>query len=52
MLGQDTVVTLEFNEHPDGTELILTQEGFTDETVRGDHDKGWVSSFVCLDEFV
>ena len=36
-----TLVTVQFNEHADGTELILTHERFSAPAVRDMHLQGW-----------
>ena len=48
MAGLETVVTLDFAEHADGTELTLTHEGLPSEDSRGKHEGGWSSCFDCL----
>jgi uncharacterized protein YndB with AHSA1/START domain len=48
--GQETTVTLEFLDRGEATELVLTQEGFVDEEIRGKHQQGWGSCFDCLDQ--
>ncbi|MBL6945805.1 MAG: SRPBCC domain-containing protein [Rhodospirillales bacterium] len=45
----DTLVTLEFADDGDGTEMTLTHEGFPNEDLRDRHNEGWCSSFNCLD---
>ena len=47
----ETLVTLEFKDHAEGTELVLTHEGFDDPSIRDQHDQGWSSSFNCLDSY-
>ncbi len=47
----ETLVTLEFKDHSEGTELVLTHEGFDDPKIRDQHDQGWSSSFNCLDSY-
>ncbi len=47
----ETLVTLDFKDHADGTELVLTHEGFDDPNIRDQHDKGWSSSFGRLDRY-
>jgi uncharacterized protein YndB with AHSA1/START domain len=37
----DTLLTLEFNEHDGGTELILTHEQFASAESRDSHQEGW-----------
>lgn len=44
----ETVVTVEFVERPDGTEIVLVHEGFPAPEARDGHDQGWV---LCLDNF-
>lgn len=45
--GTITLVTVLFNEHPEGTELILTHERFPDQPIRDMHLAGWGG---CLDK--
>ena len=40
---RDTLLTLEFNPHDGGTELILTHEQLASEESRGGHARGWES---------
>ena len=42
----ETIVTVEFRDLGNATEVVLTQELFPTEKARDDHDKGWNS---CLD---
>ncbi len=42
----ETLVTVEFRDLGDSTEVILTHELFPDEKSRDDHNKGWTG---CLD---
>jgi len=42
----DTVVTVEFREKGNQTELTVTQEGFTSPLAKKEHDAGWIG---CLD---
>jgi uncharacterized protein YndB with AHSA1/START domain len=44
--GDPTLVTVTFNEHPEGTELVLTHERFVSEKARDLHQRGWVG---CLE---
>ena len=48
----ETLVTLEFRDHADGTELVLTHEGFDDPNIRDQHDQGWSSAFNSLDHYL
>ncbi len=50
--GLEMTVTLEFDEHPDGTQLRLTHGGLPSEEARRLHGEGWGSCFDCLDEAV
>lgn len=40
---KDSVVTLEFFEHGDSTEVVLIHEGLAPESEREGHTKGWTS---------
>ena len=51
-MGGETLVTLEFRDRDGGTELTLTHEGFTDAETCEKHNRGWSSSFICLDQHV
>ena len=42
----DTLVTVEFLEQGDQTELVLTHTRFADDEMRGHHEQGWSG---CLD---
>ncbi len=44
--AQDTLVTVEFRDRGDSTELVLTHERFPSEGARDEHKKGWGG---CLD---
>jgi len=44
--GDPTLITVAFNDHPEGTELVLTHERFIAEKARDMHQRGWVE---CLD---
>ncbi len=48
----ETLVSLELNDHADGTEIVLAHEGFDDPKIRDQHDEGWSSSFGCLDRYL
>ena len=43
----ETLVTVEFRDLGDKTELVLTHEQFPDENMRNEHDQGWSG---CLDQ--
>ena len=45
---QETLVTLVFKPAKGGTELHLTQEGFSSLDMRDKHQGGWSSALVCL----
>ena len=45
--GESTLVTVDFREHPDGTEVAVRHEGFADAAVRDMHGEGWAS---CLEK--
>lgn len=47
-----TRVTIEFNDHPEGTELVLTHVRFASEQARDAHIKGWGACLDGLDEFL
>ncbi len=49
---EETLVTFEFKDHGEGTELVLTHEGFDDPNIRDQHDQGWSSSFKSLDHYL
>jgi uncharacterized protein YndB with AHSA1/START domain len=42
-----TLVTVNFNTHPQGTELVLTHERFTSAASRDEHALGWLG---CLNQ--
>ena len=44
----DTLLTLEFNPLPEGTEFILTHEQFATEQSRGNHEGGWTKIVDAL----
>lgn len=50
--GTETLITLEFRDHPEGCEMLFTQEGFADGEIRDRHDMGWNSSFICLQDYL
>ena len=44
-----TLVTVEFLKHGDGTDVVVSHEGFPAEEGRKGHEDGWTSSLVCLE---
>ncbi len=52
MAGVETLVTVEFHDRGESTELVLTHEGFPSEAQCEGHTQGWSSSFECLDEII
>ena len=44
----ETVVTVEFNEVGDGTEIVLTHAGFPAQEAKVGHEEGWGA---CLEHF-
>jgi uncharacterized protein YndB with AHSA1/START domain len=40
---KDSVVTIEFHERGDATEVVLTHAGIFDDQERGSHEKGWTA---------
>jgi uncharacterized protein YndB with AHSA1/START domain len=42
-----TLVTVDFNAHPDGTELVITHDRFPNSDIRDMHGEGWGG---CLDK--
>lgn len=47
--GRESLVTIEFNAAPRGTDLVFRHERFFDETVRDGHRRGWEGSFAKLE---
>jgi len=45
----ETLVTVEFRDRGNSTDVVVAHELFPTETARDDHDKGWNS---CLDRLV
>jgi len=41
--GPESLLTFEFNEVDEGTEVVLTHENFADEQSRDMHQEGWTS---------
>ncbi len=48
----ETLVTVELEPHADGTELIVTHEGFTDQEFCDEHEKGWAGSLERMVELL
>lgn len=46
----DTVVTVEFNEVDEGTEVVLTHVGFPSTEARDDHEDGWTGGLDRMAE--
>jgi uncharacterized protein YndB with AHSA1/START domain len=47
--SQETLVTVEFLEDGNATEVVLTHEGFADERIRDLHVEGWVGCLANLE---
>ena len=47
-MGVETVVTVEFRAVAEGTEVVVTHEGFPTAEVTAEHEMGWTS---CIDGF-
>ncbi len=52
MAGVETLVTVEFHDRGESTELVLSHEGFPSQAQCEGHTQGWSSSFECLDETI
>ncbi len=52
MAGVETLVTVEFHDRGESTELVLSHEGFPSAAQCEGHTQGWSSSFECLDETI
>ena len=52
LAGIETLVTMEFAELGDTTELTLTHEGLPSETARDMHGQGWTACFTSLDRII
>lgn len=51
-LPDETLVTLELEPHADGTELTVTHEGFTDQTMADQHEGGWSGSIDRMEKLL
>ncbi|MGR4065824.1 MAG: SRPBCC family protein [Vulcanimicrobiaceae bacterium] len=40
----ETLITVEFHDRGDKTEVVLTHEGFSSEESRGNHERGWTGA--------
>lgn len=49
MAGVETLVTLEFRDRGEGTELVLTHEGLPRPEARDKHAEGWRGCLTCLE---
>ncbi len=47
-----TLVTIDFIEHPEGTELQIQHAGLTDPAIRQEHSEGWMANLELVAEFV
>ena len=47
---EETLVTVEFRDLGDMTEVVLTHERFLSVQSRDQHQHGWTSTFVCLEQ--
>ncbi len=47
---EETLVTVEFRDLGDMTEVVLTHERFLSVESRDQHQHGWTSTFVCLEQ--
>jgi uncharacterized protein YndB with AHSA1/START domain len=52
LIGAETLVTLEFREWGETTEVSLRHEGFPTAEGRDVHQFGWSSNWDCLEEFL
>ncbi len=48
----NTLVSIDFIEHGNETEIVLTHEGFASEESRDRHQKGWLDTFASLEKVV
>jgi len=50
--GHETTVDIRFQSTDDGTLMIFEQKVFAEEEHRDNHNGGWTSSFICLDQLL
>ena len=50
--GSNTLVTIEFQDAGNGTNLVLTHERFDSEMARDNHTKGWDAGLEKLTELL
>lgn len=50
--GHETLITIEFFDRGDQTDMVFVQEGFETAESCVAHNDGWCSSFVCLTQEV
>lgn len=48
----ESLVTVEFRDLGDATEVVLTHQRFPDEAVAAQHNQGWASIFAELNQYV
>ena len=46
--GGTQTVTVEFRDHPDGTEVVLTESGYPSAELRDEHQGGWARFIARL----
>lgn len=51
-MPDQTLVTVELEPHEDGTELTVTHEGFTDQTLCDQHEYGWSGSLDRIEKLL
>ena len=52
LIDVETIVSLEFRDRGESTEVLLRHEGFPTMEGRDLHRNGWGSNWDCLDDFV
>ncbi len=48
-LGRETYVVIDFADHAEGTEVVLTHSGFVDQETADQHKWGWSGIFAKFD---